>query len=196
MITPCGQILVSRKLAIRDERNIRLRCSTNVKKSLVLPIKNARSCPENDPTPCVRSKRPHVYRHHAHMLKDVCAWFRYIRGRFERTHGGVLNRHTAPHTTPHTHTHREHTHTHTHHTTRQQHDYNTTRRQRQREDRERRQRQREKRRRKRRRQDKRREKIHFQCGGAWPFLVDGVFLVNPVCARFLSLLNSVKYDSI
>ena len=41
-----------------------------------------------------------------------------------------------------------------------------------------------------------REKIHFQCGGAWPFSVDGVLgLVHPVNARFLSLLNSVKYDS-
>ena len=41
-----------------------------------------------------------------------------------------------------------------------------------------------------------REKIHFQCGGAWPFLVDGVLcLVHPVNARFLSLLNSVDYDS-
>ena len=31
-----------------------------------------------------------------------------------------------------------------------------------------------------------REKIHLQCGGAWPFLVDGVLgLVHPV---------SVKYD--
>ena len=47
----------------------------------------------------------------------------------------------------------------------------------------------------RRTQDNRREKIHFQCGGAWPFFIDGVlFLVNPVCARDFSLLNSVKYD--
>ena len=61
------------------------------------------------------------------------------------------------------------------------------------EDREKKQR---KRRRKRIRPDKRREKIHFQCGGAWPFFVDGVlFLVNPVCARDLCLLSSVKYDS-
>ena len=61
----------------------------------------------------------------------------------------------------------------------------------------------EKRGRKRRRQDKRqeqreerrvkREKIHFQYGGAWPFFVDAVIcLVNPVCARDLSLLNSVQ----
>ena len=32
--------------------------------------------------------------------------------------------------------------------------------------------------------EERREKIHFQCGGAWPFFIDGVlFLVNSVCAR-------------
>ena len=43
--------------------------------------------------------------------------------------------------------------------------------------------------------EERREKIRFQCGGAWPFFFDGVlFLVNPVCARDFSLLNSVKYD--
>ena len=36
----------------------------------------------------------------------------------------------------------------------------------------------------------------FQCGGAWPFSVDGVLcLVKPVNARVLSLLNSVKCDS-
>ena len=45
--------------------------------------------------PCVRSKRPRVYRHHAHMLKHMCAWCRYTRGRFERTHGHVLSGHTA-----------------------------------------------------------------------------------------------------
>ena len=38
--------------------------------------------------------------------------------------------------------------------------------------------------------------LHFQCGGAWPFLVDGVLcLVRPVNDRDLGLLNSVKYDS-
>ena len=38
-------------------------------------------------SPCVRPKRPHVSRHHAHMLKHVCAWCRFTRGRFGRTHG-------------------------------------------------------------------------------------------------------------
>ena len=47
-------------------------------------------------TPCVDSKRPRVYRHHTHMLKHMCAWCRYTRGRFESRHGGVLNVHTVP----------------------------------------------------------------------------------------------------
>ena len=39
------------------------------------------------------------------------------------------------------------------------------------------------------------QKIHFQCGGAGPFSVDGMLcLVNSGCARVFSLLNRVKYD--
>ena len=44
------------------------------------------------PSPCVHSKRHRVYRHHAHMLKHLCAWCRYTRRRFERTHGDVFER--------------------------------------------------------------------------------------------------------
>ena len=69
-------------------------------------------CPFKTP-PCVDSKRPRVYRHHANMLKHMCAWCRYTRGRFERTHGPLpspsTHRHT-PNTTPtqhHTETDRE-----------------------------------------------------------------------------------------
>ena len=120
---------------------------------------------------------------------NMCAWCQHTLGRFERTHGDVLSGHTglsACHTPHRTHTTTQDT---TYHNTPQQHDNSTSRQQRQRE----RQRQREKRREKR---GKRREKIHFQCGGAWPFFVHGVLcLVKPVNARFLSLLNSVKYDS-
>ena len=36
-------------------------------------------------SPCVPAPR-------AHMLKHVCAWCRYKRGRFERTHGDVFHR--------------------------------------------------------------------------------------------------------
>ena len=41
-------------------------------------------------SPCVRSKGPRVYRHHAHMLKHMCAWCWHTRGRFECTHGDVF----------------------------------------------------------------------------------------------------------
>ena len=44
---------------------------------------------------CVDSKRPRVYRHHAHMCYHMCAWFRYTRGRFESTHEGFLDGHTG-----------------------------------------------------------------------------------------------------
>ena len=45
--------------------------------------------------PCVHSKRPRVCRQHAHMLFNMCACCWYTRGRFERTHGNVLNAHTG-----------------------------------------------------------------------------------------------------
>ena len=45
--------------------------------------------------PCVHSKRPRVCRHHAHMCFNMCAWCRYTRERFERSHGDVLNAHTG-----------------------------------------------------------------------------------------------------
>ena len=44
--------------------------------------------------PCVDSKRPRVYRHHAHMCYHMRAWCRYTRGRFESTHGGFWDGHT------------------------------------------------------------------------------------------------------
>ena len=45
--------------------------------------------------PCVDSKRPRVYRHHAHMCYHMRAWCRYTRGRFESTHGGFSYGHTG-----------------------------------------------------------------------------------------------------
>ena len=54
-------------------------------------------CPSK-PSPCVRSKRPRVYRHYAHMCFNMCAWYRYTRGRFECTNGGRFERAT-PHRT-------------------------------------------------------------------------------------------------
>ena len=80
-------------------------------------------CPLNT-SPCVRSTRPRVCRHHAHTCFDT-----FARG--TSTHGDVLNVHTetcygdtrvfqrvahhTPHTTPHT-----------HHTTTQDATYHTT----------------------------------------------------------------------
>ena len=58
-------------------------------------------------SPCVRSKRPRVYRHHARMCYHMRAWCRYTRGRFESTHGGVLNVHTEVFLNVHTGTPRE-----------------------------------------------------------------------------------------
>ena len=55
-------------------------------KSHVLPMKNVSVC-RFKTSPCVPAPR-------AHMLKHVCAWCRYTRGRFERAHGDVLNGHT------------------------------------------------------------------------------------------------------
>ena len=135
----------------------------------------------------------------------------------KRTHGDVLSGHTVfvsvSHTTHHTaHTpHRTHTttqHNTTPHGDGQRQTETDRDRQRQRkktekEDRDRERREdgrgetrQEKRRQKKTRQDKRREKIHFQCGGAWPFLVGGVIcLFNSVNDRDLCLLYCVMYDS-
>ena len=111
-------------------------------------------CVDSTRPPCVRSKRPRVYRHHAHMLKHMCAWCRHTRGRFECAHGGrFLNVHTVffhfssacrnthKHAQTHTHTHTHQTHTTTTnnttttttHTTQHNTTHNTTRRQRQRD---------------------------------------------------------------
>ena len=75
--------------------------------------------------PCVDSKRPRVYRHHAHMLKQMCAWCRHTRGRFYMHTEAFLNPHTVfsrffsvpQHT---------HTHTNTHHDQQRHTPQNTT----------------------------------------------------------------------
>ena len=51
-------------------------------------------CGTQKKPPCVNSKRPRVYRHHAHMCYHMRAWCRYTRGRFESTHGGFWDGHT------------------------------------------------------------------------------------------------------
>ena len=47
-------------------------------------------CPLNT-SPCVRSNRARVYRYHAHMCFNMCAWCQHTRGRFECTQGHVLS---------------------------------------------------------------------------------------------------------
>ena len=147
-------------------------------------------------SPCVDSKRARVYRHHAHMLKHVCAWCWYTRRRVERTHGDVWSGHTGfsachtPHTTHTTPQHKtQHTTTHHNNTTTTPHENRDrqaeTERETEKEDGDTEEKRREKRR-------ERRGKIHFQCGGAWPFLVVVVLcLVHPV-KRDLRLLKKVK----
>ena len=72
-------------------------------------------CPFKTP-PCARSKRPRVYRHHAHMLKHLCACCQHRWGRFECSHADVLDGHTGvthreTRTRTDTHWHTENTHT-------------------------------------------------------------------------------------
>ena len=138
---------------------------------------------------CTGTTRTHVSTCVRVVPVHTGTFWTYTRGRVEWTHGGF----SVPHTT--------HTHINTHNTTqhntlRPQH-HTTTERDREREtetetDRDR---DRERDRDRQRQREQRREKIHFQCGGAWPFFffVDVVIcLVNPVCARDLSLPNSVQ----
>ena len=127
-------------------------------------------CVDSKTPPCVDSKRPRVCRHHAHMLKSMCACCRHTRGRFECTHGGVLSLHTgfsACHTTHHTphHTtpHKHHTNTQPHTTTHTHHQHTETEIEKgEKEDRERRQRE-TRRRKRRKRQDER-----FLTDVGWP----------------------------
>ena len=82
---------------------------------------------------CTFKTSPFAAAPRAHVFQHVCAWCRYTRGRFERTHGDVLSGHTefrsVSHTNTHTHinTHNTTHHDTTHHDT-THHDHNTTRR--------------------------------------------------------------------
>ena len=52
-------------------------------------------CGTQKKPPCVDSKRPRVYRHHARMCPKHARGAGTHGGRFERTHGGFLDGHTA-----------------------------------------------------------------------------------------------------
>ena len=77
--------------------------------SLVLSMKNVYMC--------AFKTSPFVPAPRAHMLKHVCAWCRYTRGRFERTHGDVLSGHTGFRTLSQTTHHTAHIHNTPQHTT-------------------------------------------------------------------------------
>ena len=137
-------------------------------------------------TVCTFKTSPFVPAPRAHMFQHVCAGCRYTRGRFERTHGDALSGHTAPHTTPH------HADTPKHHTETETETETETDKER-REDGRAETRQ-EKRRQKKTRQEKREDSFSvWWCMAVLCWCSD--FLVDSVCARDFSLLNSVKYDS-
>ena len=99
MITLREPILVSRKLAMRHEPDIGLRCRSTCSKITIFPMKNTRLTRTPSPhpcTPCVIFERPRVCRQNARMCFNMCAWCRYTRGRCGRTH---TTHHTAHHTT-------------------------------------------------------------------------------------------------
>ena len=172
----------NKNLSIRDEPNIRLRRSRNVKNTCFT---------DENTSPFVPAQR-------AHMFQHECAWCRYTWGRFERTHGDVFSGHWV-FSVSHAHTTTTTTHTTQHNnTTTTPHGDRDRDRQRQTEtdrDRERRQGQRERRedgrgetRREKRRQKedktrqdkKRREKIHFAVWWCMAFFVGVViFLLIP-----------------
>ena len=90
--------------------------------------RNWRRPPPSSLPPCVSIQNASVCtfktspcQHHAHMLKHICAWCRYTRGRFECIHGGVLDGHTGVFTDDTTTQTNQATNQHTHTTKAQQH---------------------------------------------------------------------------
>ena len=148
-----------------------------------------RACPRSKRRPCVDSKNVPVYagRHHAHMLKHMCAWCRHARGRFESAHG-VSQRVTAHSTTTPQPQIQPQRHTHDNVNDTQRHQLNNLRLHPV--------------------QHEQTHQVKTRQGDRlialssfsvwWCKAVLGwcsYFLVNSVLARDLSLLNSVKYDS-
>ena len=74
-LSPCGVV----SLCLCGVCGVVVWCETQ--KNPVCPFKTS---------PCVRSQRPRVCRHHAHSCFNMCAWCRYTLGRFECTHGGLF----------------------------------------------------------------------------------------------------------
>ena len=70
-------------------------------------------------SPCVPAPRAHVFQH-------MCACCRCTRGRFERTHGGVLSGHTGFFSVPHRTLHHDHVHNQQPHTNKHAHPTHNT----------------------------------------------------------------------
>ena len=152
---------------------LKLKC-VKTKSFFGVGFKNAPVCTFKT-SPCMPSTRAHLEKH-VRVVPVHTGTFLMHTESFSVPHH---TRHTPP--TPHALPHAIQINI-THNTTRRQRQGKREKRRRKRRDKARQGKTKEDRtRRKRRRQDKRREKIHFQCGGAWPFTVDGVLcLVNPV----------------
>ena len=159
-------------MSIRDEPNIRLKCSI----SLVLPMTTRLRVYVQNVSVCTGTTRTHV---------STC-------GRGAGAHGDVLNVHTETCSVDTlgfqrvTRTHHDNNDTH-----KTQHDNTTATPHRDRDrDTEREEKTEED------RQDKRREEVHFAVWWCMAFfLLVVIFWLVPFCARHLSLLNSVKHDS-
>ena len=136
---------------------------------------------------CTFKTSPFVPAQRAHMFQHVCAWCRYTRGHFERTHGDVFSGHTG-FSACHTHTPRPQRHTQHNTTTRPQHHTETEtetdrdrQRQRKKTGTEREEKTEEE------RQDKRREKINFAVWWCMAFFVGVViFLFIPFAHETLA----------
>ena len=108
--------MVNRKLAIRDEPNIGLRCSRNVKKTHVLPMKNTRltTTPLSSSPPCVQNASMCTFKTSPSMPAPRAHDETHVRvvpantGTSERAHGDVLDGHAEvfQRVTSHTTTHR------------------------------------------------------------------------------------------
>ena len=135
----------------------------------VCPLKHVPICTFKT-SQCVPASRAHVFQH-------VFALCRYKRRRFERTCGDVFEwipgffQRFTPYHTPNT-PHRPHTK----HTTQDTTPHGDRQRQRKKTETEGEEETKEKTTRQEPREERRvkREKIHFQCGGAWPFFIGGV----------------------
>ena len=147
------EILVSRKFAIRDEPNVRFRCASNFHFSLVSAMKNTRLTTTSSPLPLCPTLSLSPFTVYTFKTSP---WMRAPRAQrgagmhrsFQRvTHHTHPTHHNPPHPPHHTETDTER-------------DRDKERRGDEREE---------------DREDKtteeRTEKIHFQCGGAWPLLV-------------------------